>query len=191
MRARLPVALAVGAILLTSPEPASAKLPPWTCELSTTRPLVGQEVLVEVRFWNDPRHTHPARRVSLERLPDFVEVRAISRGGLGHALGVLHATIRPVEGASSRDPSSSRTRDRSESAGAAVAMTVAAIPRRVGRRPAPGPRALPARGHHLPVPRTRGGLSVLFVAFALVTALVVTGGLTRARGEAHRTQRVM
>jgi hypothetical protein len=50
MRARSLGCLAVGAVLLISPEPAGAKLPPWTCELSMTRPVVGESVRVEVRF---------------------------------------------------------------------------------------------------------------------------------------------
>jgi len=40
--------------------PALAKMPPWTCELSTTRPIVGEPVTIEMQYWWDAEHTDPA-----------------------------------------------------------------------------------------------------------------------------------
>lgn len=93
---RWPVtAILVGVVALTSAAPASAKMPPYSCELSTTRPVVGQPVRVEVRFWNDADHTDPARWWNpLRRFRDFVEARAIDRGEPeAFVPEVLHATV--------------------------------------------------------------------------------------------------
>jgi hypothetical protein len=177
---RLVVPAIVGIVLFASPEPAAAKLPPRTCELSTTRPLVGQEVLVEVRFWNDPRHTHPARWVNFGRLPDLVEARAISPGAPGDVLGVLRGTVHLVE------PGVYEGRlVFPDSRSFHVGWCGGGYDRRgypAERGVVVRPRTLPARGHDLPVPPTGGGLPVLFGVLALGTAFLVARALTHQRG---------
>jgi hypothetical protein len=86
-RSLLAMALVAGIFFFTS-QPALAKLPPWTCEVSTTRPVVGQPVGVEVRFWNDADHTDPATWWDLRGIPDFLEAHSIGRGRTGE-LGVV------------------------------------------------------------------------------------------------------
>lgn len=85
----------VGGGLFLAGMPAFAKMPPRTCELSTTSPVVGQPVRVEIKFWNDAAHTDPATWWDVfPRMRDFVEARAIDRGTPGeYVLGVLHATV--------------------------------------------------------------------------------------------------
>jgi hypothetical protein len=105
MRPRL---VLIGSVVFASVmilgHPATAKLPPWTCEPSTTRPIVGQGVTIVVRFW-DRRSGQwvPARWLPLQTIPSFVEARSDSSGGPGHPVlnrsihlvrpGVYEATI--------------------------------------------------------------------------------------------------
>jgi hypothetical protein len=93
MRSRWLVAVAViGGIWLAPAGPAAAKLPPWTCEVSTTRPVVGESVRIEVRFSEAPFGEYvPARWVRIPSIPFFVEARSDSSGGPGHP--VLTASI--------------------------------------------------------------------------------------------------
>jgi hypothetical protein len=90
-------ASALLASLLLSAGPAVAKLPPWTCELSTTQPLVGERVRVDVRYWEDAAHTEPAAWVSFRRLRDLLEARALVPGAQGmDRPGVLTVTLASV-----------------------------------------------------------------------------------------------
>jgi hypothetical protein len=83
------------AALLVSAVPANAKQPPWTCELSTTRPFVGEPVRVVVRYWNDPAHTEPASWGFLpDRIDDFPEVLGDLPNGRGHSQ--MWGTLRRV-----------------------------------------------------------------------------------------------
>jgi hypothetical protein len=76
---------AVGTVFLSPMGPATAKLPPWTCELSTTRPVVHERVRIEVRFWEAPFGEYvPARWVRFRTIPFFLEARSDSSGGPGH-----------------------------------------------------------------------------------------------------------
>jgi hypothetical protein len=88
------VACVIVVVVLMTALPASAKLPPWTCELSTTRPVVGEPVTVEVRYWWDPEHTEPARMAIFRRLRNSFEARAIDHGEPGeYQLGVIPITL--------------------------------------------------------------------------------------------------
>jgi len=85
-------------VLVLSGRSAFAKIPPWTCELSTTRPVVGQPVVVTIRFWNDAEHTDPARWWDFLRgMPDFLHAHSVGRGPNG-SLGAaaLHARVERV-----------------------------------------------------------------------------------------------
>lgn len=53
-------------------------MPPWTCELSTTHPVIGEPVRIEVHFWKDADHTKPARLVEWVQAP-----RVFPRGAGG------------------------------------------------------------------------------------------------------------
>ena len=71
------VALLVATVLLASVETSLAKLPPWTCEFSTTRPVVGHRVDVVVRFWRipppgGPIHARPDRSWRIPSIPLLV-----------------------------------------------------------------------------------------------------------------------
>jgi hypothetical protein len=78
--------------LMIQGHPATAKLPPWTCEPSTTRPIVGEVVRIEVRFW-DRRFGKwvPARWPTFRSIPLFLEARSDSSGGSGRS--VLNRSI--------------------------------------------------------------------------------------------------
>jgi hypothetical protein len=49
-------------------------MPPWTCQLSTTRPVVGEPVTIEVRYWWDPEHSEPADMAIFGRLRSLTAV---------------------------------------------------------------------------------------------------------------------
>ena len=90
----------VGTVLLAPTGNANAKLPPWTCELSTTRPVVHERVRIEVRFWwfprpGDPPHTRLDRSMRIRALPGFIVASSDSSGGPGFPS--LHAAVRLVE----------------------------------------------------------------------------------------------
>jgi hypothetical protein len=55
-----PIAALTAAVLMMIAAPAKP-CRRWTCELSTTRPVIGEPVRIEVRFWKDADHTKPAR----------------------------------------------------------------------------------------------------------------------------------
>jgi hypothetical protein len=74
----------VVSVLLSSGGPAAAKLPPWTCELSTNRPVVHDPMTIVVRFWHDAAHTRPSRW-RLPRILQFIELRGDLPEGRGHS----------------------------------------------------------------------------------------------------------
>jgi hypothetical protein len=77
-------------VVLAVALPAGAKMPPWTCELSTTRPVVGEPVIVQVRYWWDAEHTEPAAMAIFRTLRRAVEARAIDPGEPGeYDLGLI------------------------------------------------------------------------------------------------------
>jgi hypothetical protein len=83
-------------VVLAVALPAGAKMPPWTCELSTTRPIVGEPVLVEVRYWWDADHTEPAAMAIFRTLRRAVEARAVDHGEPGeYDLGVVIPVVLP------------------------------------------------------------------------------------------------
>jgi hypothetical protein len=90
-------------VVLAVAMPAGAKMPPWTCELSTTRPVVGQPVIVEVRYWWDAAHTEPAAMAMFRRLRHTAEARAIAHGEPGeYDLGVIPIVLPRVDASTYR-----------------------------------------------------------------------------------------
>jgi hypothetical protein len=84
-----------GAIVLLSAELAAAKLPPWTCELSTTRPVTGEPVTIEVRYWWDADHTEPAKMAIFRRLRSLVAVGAVEHGKPGELIPITLPRVSP------------------------------------------------------------------------------------------------
>jgi hypothetical protein len=90
MRRRcLTITALTAAVLVMASAPARA-MPPWTCELSTTRPVVGEPVPIEVRFWKDAEHTKPVRLAGgilggIKLLEFFPEVLGDLPNGRGHS----------------------------------------------------------------------------------------------------------
>jgi hypothetical protein len=86
------VTFLTGIVLVMTALPAGAKMPPRTCELSTTRPVVGEPVTVEVRYWWDAEHTERAPMAIFRKL-HLVAV-AVDRGQPGeYELGVIPAVL--------------------------------------------------------------------------------------------------
>jgi hypothetical protein len=95
------LSLVLVSVMVTTVEPSGAKLPPWTCEPSTTRPVVGQRVEVVVRFWqipppSEPIHVRPERHWRIPRLPGFLEARSDGSGATGRRrIAVAVRFVRP------------------------------------------------------------------------------------------------
>jgi hypothetical protein len=103
VRSHLLVVSTLAGILVLAPAlPASAKMPPWTCELSTTRPLVGRPVTIEVRYWWDSDHSEPADMAIFRRLRALQAV-AIDHGEPGeYQLGIIPIVLPRVSPSSYR-----------------------------------------------------------------------------------------
>ena len=85
----VPIAVLTAGVLVMAAAPARA-MPPWTCELSTTRPIVGEPVRIEVRFWKDADHTKLVRPDGgvfggIKRVDYFPEVLGDLPNGRGHS----------------------------------------------------------------------------------------------------------
>jgi hypothetical protein len=88
----------MSAVLLVA-SPAAAKLPPYTIELSTHDPVVGEAIDVTVRFWDDRQHTDRARWPDLHGFDAFLWAVPFEPGegflGLGGAISIDVRRVRP------------------------------------------------------------------------------------------------
>ena len=93
------LALAVAAVLVATVEPSLAKLPPWSCEVSTTRPVIGHRVDVVVRFWRIPPPGRPihVRADRSWRIPSIplLEARPDGPGPVRRTLTEAIHLVRP------------------------------------------------------------------------------------------------
>lgn len=95
--------LAMIAVVLATAPPASAKVPPFTVDITPESPTAGEEFEVTVRFWDDSAHTRPAAWPDTRRFDDFLLMRpagprvasaeAISIDLLRDEVGVYRAAV--------------------------------------------------------------------------------------------------
>ncbi|HJU57438.1 MAG TPA: hypothetical protein VJ774_01725 [Actinomycetota bacterium] len=70
------IALSVIALLAMSPGVASAKIPPFSVEVSPD-PTAGETIRLTVRFWDDAKHTDRATWWDIRALNDFLWARPV------------------------------------------------------------------------------------------------------------------
>lgn len=165
-------------VVLAVALPAGAKMPPWTCELSTTRPVVGQPVIVEVRYWWDADHTEQAAMAIFRRLRHTVEARAIDHSEPGeYDLGVIPIVLPRINPSTYRGQVVFPDTRRSRIAGCGGGYDRYGYPRRAGVvvRPRPAAR-LQSDGNDLPIR----------IALALTAACSGLAGTIAARRAARR-----
>jgi hypothetical protein len=164
-------------VVLAVAMPAGAKMPPWTCELSTTRPVVGQPVIVEVRYWWDADHTEPAAMAMFRRLRHTVEARAIDHGEPGeYDLGVIPIVLPRVNPSTYRGEIVFPDTRRFRISGCGGGYDRYGYPRRAGVvvRPRPAARV-----------QSDGSDLSITIALPLVAACLVLTGTIAARHAAR------
>jgi hypothetical protein len=154
------IAVVVVVVVFVTALPSSAKMPPWTCQLSTTRPVVGEPVTIEVQYWWDPEHTEPADMAIFGRLRSFTAV-AIDHGEPGEFdVGVIPITLLRVDPSTYRGNIVLPDTRRFRVAGCGGGYNKRGYPRRRGVIVAPR-EAVGAEGSGVPLVTFTIGLIVL------------------------------